>query len=196
MHSPLAELLSGATANRCAPDVLRSALTALGPKAAESPQAMDAERRAALVSLFVRNLRGLPVAEAALLEHELLSVVGAMPSPRKSVGIRDALSLVALRNYIRYLTVAINLGWAPGMQIQSAISELARLVQEAGGGRIDFQTSLRDRSISLHVICSNSTRVEGMFGPWVASLPSGMRAQFNGHDGGLDVSILGDAPNH
>jgi len=101
-----------------------------------------------------------------LKEHELLNVVGAMPSPRKSLEIRDALSLAALRNYVRYLTIAINVGLAAGMQVKSAIPEPARLVQEAGGGRFEFQISLHDRLISLQITRTNIGHAEGIFGPF------------------------------
>jgi hypothetical protein len=188
----LVEVLKLTAAKRCSADMLSAGIQAVAPKMGHSDNGLEPERKAVLVSLFVRNLRGLPVTDAAQLEHELLTAVGALPGARKTLEIRDALSLVGLRNYVRYLTVAINLNWANGMQTQSALSELARLIQEAGGGKFEIHTDLSVRAITVLATCKHAMQLAPALQTWANSLPGCVRARLDAH--GLCELTISAAP--
>ncbi len=124
---------------------VRRALDAVGARADQPIDALDGERRIALVSQFVRALHGVGVHESTRIEHELGRAVGADPTGRRPVVIKDAISLITVRNHVHQLATAIGLSWAAGMALQSAVSEVARHVATNGGGRIETEATLDGR---------------------------------------------------
>jgi hypothetical protein len=129
---------------------IKAALEPLGAKAELIVEDCDVERRLQLTTQFVRALRNVSVAEAHRLEHELFEALDAAPTSRRSVAIRDAISLITVRNHIHQLVTALGMPWSDGMGVQSAVSELARFIAGTGGGRIDTEAT-RDGSIQFEV---------------------------------------------
>jgi hypothetical protein len=108
------------------------ALAAVGLRGDEPHAANSREERAQLVARYVRALREVGVEASAVLERELFTALDAVPQGECAFPIRDALSLVALRNHVRVACVCAGMDWARGMQLQSAVSEVAREVASWG----------------------------------------------------------------
>lgn len=119
--------------------VAQAALKGLGAKAEQPIETFDTERRILLATQFVRALRNVGVAEANRLEHALYEALDAAPTSRRSVVIKDAISLIAVRNHVAQVTTALGVPWSSGMQVQSAISDVARFVSANGGGQIETE---------------------------------------------------------
>jgi hypothetical protein len=83
----------------------------------------------------VRNLRDLTVEASTELERQMLQAVGALPKGEKSIPIKDNISIITLRNHVRYLCVVLGAEWSLGMLVQSAVSDLARFVLARGAAR-------------------------------------------------------------
>lgn len=121
--------------------IIKGALDPLGAKADQAVDTLDVERRRQLATQFVRALRNVGVAESTRVEHELFTALGAAPTQRRSVPIKDAISLIAIRNHVQQLATAIGMPWSEGMQVQSAISDVARFLSQNGGGRIETEAT-------------------------------------------------------
>jgi hypothetical protein len=174
--SSFADVLKLAAAGRCRTEMLAIGLQALGTKGEARHDELDPERRAALVSLFVRNLKGLPVAAALELERELLQQTDALPSVHRSMTLRDSLGLIALRNHVRYLTVALGFDWSTGMMVQSSIAELARILLETGSAELGFSLGNDGRQADVKVQPALVLPVEGFLLGWRPTLPDGLEA--------------------
>jgi hypothetical protein len=133
------------------PETLEDALKTVGSRAEKPMDAQDLETKAGLVSYFVRNLRDLTVDASTELERQMLKAVGAVPKGEKSIHIKDNISAIALRNYVRYLCVILGAEWSRGMLLQSAISDIARFVLARGGGTFNVSVELRDVLFRVHV---------------------------------------------
>lgn len=143
--------------------VVEQALSQLGPRFERARLDDDIDRLAALINQFVRSVPGLSVREAASLERELAFALDALPRGTKTISPDSAIALIALRNHVRYLTVCAGLEWSEAMLLQSAVSELARVAREAGGGlfhlelddgRIVIQAELEHRSVATFELSS------------------------------------------
>lgn len=121
------------------PSSLKSALEPLGARAEHPLLDLDTERKLQLTSQFVRGLRVLGVADAHRLEHELYESLGVAPTSRRAVVIKDAISLIAVRNHVSQLAVAMGMSWSASMAVQSAVSDVARFVSTNGGGRVETE---------------------------------------------------------
>jgi hypothetical protein len=126
------------------PESLEDALKTVGSRADRPMDAQDLETKAGLVSYFVRNLRDLNVETSTELERQMLKAVGAVPKGEKSIHIKDNISAIALRNYVRYLCVVVGAEWSRGMLLQSAVSDIARFVLARGGGTFHVSVEIRD----------------------------------------------------
>lgn len=133
------------------PENLEDALRAVGTRAEKPIDAHDLETKAGLVSYFVRNLRDLTVEASTELERQMLQAVGAVPKGEKVVPIKDNISIITLRNHVRYLCVVLGAEWSLGMLVQSAISDLARFVLARGGGSFTITVQLRDIHFRVHI---------------------------------------------
>jgi hypothetical protein len=133
------------------PENLEEALRAVGTRAERPIDSQDVETKAGLVSYFVRNLRDLTVEASTELERQMLQAVGATPKGEKSVPVKDNISVITLRNHVRYLCVVLGAEWSLGMLVQSAISDLARFVLARGGGFFVISVQLRDVHFRVHI---------------------------------------------
>lgn len=132
------------------PENLEDALRAVGNRADRPIDSQDPDTKAGLVSYFVRNLRDLTVEASTELERQLLQAVGAMPKGEKQIAVKDNISVITLRNYVRYLCVVLGAEWSLGMLVQSAISDLARFVLSRGGGTFTISVQIRDVHFRVH----------------------------------------------
>lgn len=121
------------------PESIEQSLQALGGKAEWSLQSLDADRKGALISHFVRGLRNIGVHAASKIEHALLSAAGCTSAGRRTVVLKDAISLIAARNQVHQILTSLGMEWQSSMRFQSAISDVARYVIERGGGRIELE---------------------------------------------------------
>lgn len=174
---------------------ITSALEALGAKAELPLDELDVGRRLALTGQFVRGLRNVGVADAARLEHALLEALDAAPTGRREFVIKDAISLVTVRNHIQQLTTALGIPWSESMQVQSAISDVVRFLSQQGGGRIEtlaYADSIHFEVWSNRGLGHVSVEFPAQTPPWlvaVASLARDFRAR-RAHEGThLDFSI-------
>lgn len=121
-------------------------LLALGGKAEWQLSSLDSERRSTMISHFVRSMRNLGVHTASRIEGALLAEAGCRAMGCRVLVIKDAISLIAVRNQVHQTITALGAGWNGSMRYQSALSDIARYVIERGGGRIE----LEEGSGSLH----------------------------------------------
>jgi hypothetical protein len=121
---------------------VESALAALGGKAEWNLSSLDAERKGSLVSHFVRGLRNIGVHAASRIERAMLEAAGCCGAGRRVLVLKDAISLIAVRNQVHQLATAVGLAWSESMRVQSAVSDIARFVVERGGGRIEIEETL------------------------------------------------------
>ncbi len=133
------------------PETLEDAIRALGSRADKPIDAQDLEAKAGLVSFFVRNLRDLTVETSTEIERQMLKAVGAVPKGEKSITIKDNISIITLRNYVRFLCVVLGAEWSRGMLVQSVVSDLARFVLARGGGTFAVWVQLRDISFRVRI---------------------------------------------
>ena len=118
---------------------IESAISALGNKTSCVVADLTVEKRSALVNHFVRTLRDTSVQTATRLEHALLAAASCRSAGRRVIVLKDAISLIAVRNQVHQLASAVGLSWNESMRLQSAISDLARFIVEKGGGRIEIE---------------------------------------------------------
>lgn len=130
---------------------LDAALEVLGPRAEKHIDALDAEGKAGLISFLVRNLRELSVEEATDLERKMLREMGAVPRPTKTLTVKDEISVITLRNYVRYLCVYLGMEWNRGMLLQSAVSDLARFALARGAGTFEISAAREKVSFRVHI---------------------------------------------
>lgn len=134
-----AQLARDVAAKHVPGDAIEGALASLGGKGEWVVHSMDPDRRSALVSHFVRSLRNVGVHTASRVEASLLSAAGCRPSGCRVIVLKDAISLIAVRNQIHQLLTSLGTGWSGSMRYQSALSDIARFVIEHGGGRIEHE---------------------------------------------------------
>jgi hypothetical protein len=196
MSMKFSEVAATVGARRAPQNSVRRALDALGSKADLPLDGLDTERKLQLVGLFVRALRNVGVAEAAQIQHDLYASLGAAPTARRPVAIKDAISLVTVRNHVQQLTAALGVPWALGMQMQSAISDVARFVSAHGGGRIE--TEAAEAHIHFVVTVTRKLGPIGLAGahvpPWligVSQLASNLEVADEGEGTALtfDISV-------
>jgi hypothetical protein len=130
--------------------IIKQSLEVLGQKAEQPLAEIPHERKLQLVAQFVRGLRNIGVAQAAQIQHLLYVALGAAPTERREVIVKDAISLIAVRNHVQQLGAALGVPWSESMQVQSAISDVARFVATAGGGRIETE-ALNDGRVHFSV---------------------------------------------
>lgn len=173
---------------------IKGALDTLGAKAEHGIDELDTERKLALANHFVRALRNVGVVDAHRIEHELLAALGAAPTSRRAVMIKDAISLITVRNHVGQLVTALGVPWSVGMQVQSAVSDIARYVSANGGGKIETE-ALGDGRILCEVWTNRlvATPAPGAPTPqWlvaVSKLADGLRARPAGAGTHLTFSI-------
>lgn len=172
-----------------------SALEALGAKADHLVDELDVERKLQLATQFVRGLRTVGVADAQRIEHELFAALGATPTARRSVVIKDAISLITVRNHVGQLATALGMAWSAGMQVQSAVSDVARFVSTTGGGKIETEAMDGGR-IHFEVWTNRAIGPVSMGAatpPWligVAKLAEGFRSRPAGAGAHLEFWIV------
>lgn len=129
---------------------VEAALVALGSKAESVLGGLDAERKGTLINHFVRSIRNVGVHTVTRLEHALLEAAGCCPAGRRVVALKDAISLITIRNHIHLMATAIGLPWSESMRVQSAISDVARFVVDRGGGRIEMEEVHEGLAVSVY----------------------------------------------
>lgn len=130
---------------------LDAAMEVLGARAEKDVDSLDSEGKASLISFLVRNLRELSVEEATELERKLLREMGAVPKPMKTIIVKDDISVITLRNYVRYLCVYLGMEWNRGMLLQSAVSDLARFALTRGSGTFEISAAREKVSFRVHI---------------------------------------------
>lgn len=133
-------------------DTLTGAFSAMGGKAEWGFAGMDGERRRALIGHFVRSLRNVGVHTAHRIESELLTAAGCVSAGHRMLPLRDAISLIAVRNQIHQTITALGAGWNGSMRYQSALSDIARYVIEHGGGRMELEEGLNCLRLCIHCL--------------------------------------------
>ncbi len=131
------------------PEIIHRAVEALGAKAELRVTDVEPERRLSIAEQFVRSLRNVGVSDSTTLQRDLFQALGVAPTSRRSVQVKDAISLIAIRNHLQQVTTSMGFSWGDGMRIQSAISDVARFLSQSGGGRIE--THAEDESIHFDV---------------------------------------------
>lgn len=134
--SPLsfAEIVGPLTAGSVAAEELRIALQILGPDAKRPLAELTAPRRAELVDKLTRATRSLSVAAATELHHRLLHAVDAEPRGAWQATLDGPVSLVELRNHVKYVLTALGLPWSAISRMQAGICGLGRWIVSEGGG--------------------------------------------------------------
>ena len=120
-------------------ETIDASLQALGGKAEFPLSSLDVDRKSALISHFVRGLRNIGVHTASRIEHALLAAGGCGSAGRRTIVLKDAISLIAARNQVHQILTSLGMEWQGSMRFQSAISDVARFVIERGGGRIELE---------------------------------------------------------
>jgi hypothetical protein len=115
------------------------ALSSIGGKANWIVADLPIEKRSALIQQFVRALRDTGVHTATRLEHALLHAAHCPAAGRRVISLKDAISLIAVRNQVHQLATGVGLSWNESMRLQSAISDLTRFIVEKGGGRVEIE---------------------------------------------------------
>jgi hypothetical protein len=129
-------------ASRFVPEeTVQTGLQALGGKAEWQLSSLDSERRSTMISHFVRSMRNLGVHTASRVEGAMLAEAGCRASGCRVLVIKDAISLIAVRNLVHQTITALGAGWNGSMRYQSALSDIARFIIERGGGRIELEES-------------------------------------------------------
>ncbi|MFT3766953.1 MAG: hypothetical protein QM820_15755 [Minicystis sp.] len=174
---------------------IKSALDHVGARVDHPLAELDVDRRLQLTSQFVRALRDVGVTEANRIEQALFEALGAAPTKRRSLPIKDAISLITVRNHVHQLATALGIPWSEGMQVQSALSDVARHVSTAGGGgRLELEASPDGR---IHVEVWSHRPLDpvsiepGATPTWligVAKLSRGLRAA-SAPDGGTHLEL-------
>jgi len=171
--TPLVDVLTSVAANHVPSPVVDTALSGLDASVAAPLGDLSCLQRTRLINQFVRALRGLSVHDALRIERELLDRSDCAPSPSHELTARDGLSMIALRNHVRYVAVYAGFDWSDGMMLQSAFSELARLLQQAGGARFTFRATndFSDVSVEVAIAAAPSPAVRSLLDDWKQSLP-------------------------
>lgn len=125
------------------PEEIRRALQALGEDAGRVISTLPPEKRAELVDRFIRNLRSLGVAPATELHHRFLASVDAEPRGSWTNPLRDPVSIVELRNHIKYVLTALGLPWSAIAKLQAGICGLGRWIVSSGGGEVGVSVERR-----------------------------------------------------
>jgi hypothetical protein len=115
------------------------ALSRLGGLATQPLESLDHDRRVKTASRFVRVLDGLSVHDGAVLEHDLLTAIGAGTPGVHMLAMQNAISLITVRNHLHELLTTVGISWSDGMLAQSAVSDVARHIVDHGGGTIEMQ---------------------------------------------------------
>ena len=170
---PLVDVLTSVAANHLSEPAVDAALSGLDSAVRRPLGELTAHQRTRLINQFVRGLKGLSVHDALRVERELLDRTDCAPALRCELAARDGLSMIALRNHVRYVAVYAGLDWSDGMLLQSAFSELARLLQQAGGAEFRFRAKDDFSSVSVDVHVSDvlSPAVRSLLDDWKRSLP-------------------------
>lgn len=134
-----AQLARGIASKHVSSTAVESALNALGSKSLSVMADLTVERRSSLINHFVRSLRDTSVQTSSRLEHALLSAASCRTNGRRVIVLKDAISLIAVRNQVHQLATGIGMSWNESMRLQSAISDLARFLVDKGGGRIEIE---------------------------------------------------------
>jgi hypothetical protein len=121
-------------------EVVESALDAVRDRLSREIGQQDVGKAALLVNRFVRSLGG-NARESGEVERALLRALGMRPAARSTMVINDAISVIALSNHVRYLTVFLGIDWSDGMHFQGAVSDLANAAETAGGAEFTFTVS-------------------------------------------------------
>jgi hypothetical protein len=174
---------------------IEAALSSLGERQHVALTQLEATRRGAAIGQFVRNLRGLAVEESTALERRLLHAANAFPPAKQELALRDALSLIALRNTVRYLAVVLGFPWSEGMLVEAALSELGRTLQEAGGATLTIEVDLAASAFAVSVLTPGVTAfTRAQLEDWRRSLPSSVRASVGQGSQSAVVQLQVQAP--
>ncbi|MBI2394424.1 MAG: hypothetical protein HYV09_32940 [Deltaproteobacteria bacterium] len=130
---------------------MEEALAALGSRATEPLASVDATRRALIINQFMRRVRNLTVRESDAVERDMLTRADAFPQGERPWQVKDALSLVALRNGVRLFCVCMGVDWAESMRMQSAVAELGRALLELGGGTVRLELLDRGEELAITI---------------------------------------------
>jgi hypothetical protein len=164
----LAELARAVAVNFIPATTVETTLAAIGSKADMNLSSLDAPSRGILINHFVRSIRNIGVHTASKLEHALLEAAGCCPAGRRIVALKDAISLIAVRNQTHAMATAIGLPWSESMRLQSAVSDVARFVVERGGGRLEMEETLAGLLVSIRA-GSDLGPIAAPHPPWLIS---------------------------
>jgi hypothetical protein len=135
-------------------EIVEQALRLLGARADMPLEDESRETRALIASQFVRRLKGVSVEKLHDFERMLLVELRAAPAGVQDVLIRDAISVIKARNHLGQIAKALGLGWADGMRLESAVSDLVRYAAGNGGGlmqtTVDGKCARIELKLRLH----------------------------------------------
>ena len=129
---------------------VESALDSVRDRLSREIEQQDMGKAAVLVNRFVRSLGTGSGRDAVELERTLLRELGMHPAPRSTVVIDDPISVIALGNHVRYLTVCLGIDWSDAMHFQGAVSDLANAAENAGGAEFTFTVSHSDLACTAY----------------------------------------------
>ncbi len=173
----LGEVMGKVAARHVDVGVVEAALRAVGGAVRRPLEDLPAHQRTRLINQFVRALRGPSVHAALRIEKELLDQADCAPAPHCELMARDGLSTIALRSHVRYIAVYAGLDWNDGMMLQSAFSELARVLQADGGAVFRFEATDDFSEVAVEVAAASapSSQVRELIDTWKQSLPPCLR---------------------
>ncbi len=134
----LLQLARQVAAKHIALPVIDAALASLGSRADTVLSDLSPERRSTLINHFVRLLRNTSIQIATRVEHAMLEAANCRSAEKRVISLKDAISLIAVRNLIHQMATALGIGWNDSMKLQSALSDISRFLIEKGGGRIEI----------------------------------------------------------
>lgn len=105
---------------------IEAGLLALQAQAHDELSAMPLERRATLISTFVRGMRGLDVERSIVLERQLLAASRSHPPTSQRFVLDNALALLTVRAHVRWVLVDLGLGWHASQEILACFGALLR----------------------------------------------------------------------
>lgn len=135
----LAQLARGIAVRFVQPAVIDAALIALGTRADIVLSELTTERRSTLINHFVRLLRNTGIQTATRVEHAMLEAASCRTAEKRVISLKDAISLIAVRNLIHQMATAVGIGWNDSMKLQSALSDISRFIIEKGGGKVEIK---------------------------------------------------------
>lgn len=129
---------------------VRQVVGILDAEGARELAALEVPVRARLVEKLVRNLRGLSVREAPVLERELLAATEAEPRGTLEWRLDSATTFLELRGALRLLCTWLGYEWGELSKLQAVVGGLGRWVLGNGAGVMTAKVEREVVHFTLH----------------------------------------------